>query len=69
MLKGRIKKATLKNQFCREKQVSYDITYMWNLKKLYRRTYLQNRNRPTDKENSLIVTKGKGGRDKLGVWD
>ena len=30
-------------------------------------TYLQNR--LTDIENSLMVPKGKGGRDKLGVWD
>ena len=29
----------------------YDITYMWNLKKWYKWTYLQNRNRLTDKEN------------------
>ena len=32
-------------------------------------TYLQNRNRPTDIENKLMVTKGKGARDKLAVWD
>ena len=28
----------------RERQVSYDIAYMWNPKKSYKRTYLQNRN-------------------------
>ena len=39
-------------------------------KKLYKWTYLQNRNRPTDTENKLMVTKGESGRrDKLGVWD
>ena len=54
----------------RERQVSYDITYMWNLKKGYKWTYLQNRNRPTDIENKLMVTKGeRWGRDKLGVLD
>ena len=53
----------------RERQI-YDITYMWNLKKGYKWTYLQNRNRVTDVENKLMVTKGKGcGRDKLGDWD
>ena len=33
--------------------------------------YMQNRNRLTDMENKLVVTKGKGEkeRDKLGVWD
>ena len=45
----------------REKQISYDITYMWNLKKWYKWTYLQNRNRHTDTENKLMVTKGKCG--------
>ena len=44
---------------------------MWNLKKKwYKQTYLQNRNRITDVENKLMVTKGEGGgRDKLGDWD
>ena len=46
----------------------YNITYMWNLKKNYANiTYLQNRNRLTDKENKLRVTKRE--RDKLGIWD
>ena len=44
----------------REGQVSYDITYMCNLKKWYKWTYLQNRNRLT--ENKIMVTKG----EKLG---
>ena len=30
----------------RERQISYGITYMLNLKKSYKWTYLQNRNRP-----------------------
>ena len=42
----------------------HDITYMWNLL-----IYLQKRNRHTDRENTLMVTKGEGGEDKLGVWD
>ena len=42
----------------RERQISYDIAYMWNLKKIrHKWTYLQNRNRPTDIENKFIVTK------------
>ena len=53
----------------RERQISYDIAYMWNLKKLYKWTYLKNRNRLTDIENKLMVTKGEGGRDKLKRWD
>ena len=45
----------------RERQ-SYDITYMWNLDKLYKWTYLENRNRPTDIENKPMVTKGESGQ-------
>ena len=40
------------------------------LKKWYTWTYLQNRNRLTDTENKLMVTKEERVvRDKLGVWD
>ena len=39
---------------------------MWDLKKWYKWTYLQNRNRVTGVENKLMVTKG---GDKLGDWD
>ena len=43
----------------RERQIPYDITYMWNLtKKWYKWTYLQNRNRLTDLKIKLMVTKG-----------
>ena len=45
----------------RERQIPYDIAYMWNLKKWYKWTYLQNRNRATDVENKLLVTRGKRG--------
>ena len=43
----------------------YHLYDMWNLKKL------QNRNRLTDIENKLMVTKGERcvRRDKLGIWD
>ena len=42
----------------RERQISYDTTYMWILKKWYKWTYLQNRKRLTDIENKFMVTKG-----------
>ena len=40
---------------------------MWNLKKMVQ----MNRNKVTDVENKLMVTKGEsgGGRDKMGDWD
>ena len=41
-----------------EREISYDNAYMWNLKKGYKWTYLQNRTRVTDVENKLIVTRG-----------
>ena len=43
---------------------------MWNLKKGYKCTYLQTRNRVTDVENKLMVTGVRGeGRNKLEDWD
>ena len=54
----------------RERQMSYDFPYMWNLKKWYKWTCLQNRNRLTDIENRLMVSREESwGRDKLGIWD
>ena len=41
----------------RERQISYDHTYVWNLKKKWYKLALQNRNRFTDTENKLLVTK------------
>ena len=41
-----------------ERQISYDIAYMWNLKKGYKWTYLQNRSRVTDVENRFMLTRG-----------
>ena len=43
-----------------QRQISYDITYMWDLKKWYKWTYLQNRNRFTDMEQKFMVTKSWG---------
>ena len=45
----------------REKQISYINAHMWNLKKCYRWSYLQSRNRDTDVENKRMGIKGKGG--------
>ena len=42
----------------REGQLLYDFAYMWNLKRWYKWTYVQNRNRVTDVENKLMVTRG-----------
>ena len=46
----------------REKQIPYNITYMWNLEKWYRWTYLQSRNQDTDVENGHMAYRwGEGG--------
>ena len=53
-----------------ERQMPYDITSMSNLEKLFKWTYLQNRNRHIDIEDKFMVTKVQSwGRDKLGGWD
>ena len=36
------------NKSEKEKQILYNITFMWNLEKWYRRTYLQSKTRDTD---------------------
>ena len=53
-----------------EKDISYDIAYMWNLKKMVQINLFTKQNWVTDTENKLIVTmEGKEWRDKLGDWD
>ena len=46
------------NESNRERQISHDITYMWNLKNMIKRTYLQNRERFTDLESRFVVAWG-----------
>ena len=41
-----------------ETYITYDNTYMWNLQKAYKWTYIQSRNRVTVIENKLMVTRG-----------
>ena len=55
-----------------EKDILYDVTFMWNLKKWHKWTSLQNRNRVADMENKLMVTKGERGEGlirSLGLTD
>ena len=49
-----------------QRQISYNIIYMWNLKKMIQMN-LFTKQKQTHKENKLMVTKGEGGSDKLGV--
>ena len=45
----------------RERQISYDIAYMWNLKKKDANELIYKAKRLTDLENELMVTRGKRG--------
>ena len=63
-------KKQAKTESLSEKQISYINKYIQNLEKLYRWSYLQNRNRDTDIENKYMDTKrGKEGWDLLRDWD
>ena len=44
----------------RERQIPYDITYMWNLK-YDTNEHIYETNRVTDIENRLVVTEGNSG--------
>ena len=48
----------------REREISYDITYMWNLKNDSSTNIFT---KPTDTENKLMVITGEA--DKLAIWD
>ena len=52
-----------------ETNIIWHHLYVEPKQKLYKWTYTQNRNRPTDIKNKFMVTKGEKGHDKLGVWD
>ena len=48
----------------RQREILYDITSMWNLKKWYELTYLQNRNRLSLRKQTYGYQ-----RWKMGGWD
>ena len=50
----------------RERHISYDIIYMWNLKKKLYNEPIYKTNRITNVENKLLITKAE---NKLGDWD
>ena len=55
----------------RERQISYDTTYLWNLKKNDINELIYKTNRSTDIKNKLTVTKGQKQEEgsKLGTWE
>ena len=59
-----------RNKSDRERQILYDITYMWTLKNTTNiNKTITNRSRLTDMENKLVVASGERekGRDNIGV--
>ena len=52
-------------------QISYDITYMWNLKEMIQMNLFTKLNRLTDFENKLMVSKQEAWRrrDKSEILD
>ena len=54
----------------RERQTSYDTTYVWNLKNDTNFCKLIYKTETDSQKTNLWLPKGKGrGRDKLGGWD
>ena len=49
----------------REKKIFYINTYIWNLEKWYRWTYLQGKNRDADIEIGFVNTEERGGLDEF----
>ena len=54
----------------RERQIPYDIAYMWNLK-YDTNEFIYETEKDSDTDNRLLVAKGEEGwgRDGVGVWD
>ena len=54
----------------RERQIPYDIAYMWNLK-YDTNEFIYETETDSDTDNRLLVAKGEEGwgRDGVGVWD
>ena len=50
-----------------ERQILYDITYMWNIKYDTNELFSKTQNRLTDIENRLVFAKGVG-KKGLRVW-
>ena len=53
-----------------KRQISYDITYMWNLKMIQMNLFTKQKQTHSLRKQAYGYKKGKGGgRNKLGGWD
>ena len=59
------------NQSARERQISYDIAYMWNLKKMIQMNSFTKQKQTHRLREWTYGYHGEGsvGRDRLGIWD
>ena len=53
----------------RERQIIYDITYMWNLKITQMNLYTKQKQTHRHRKQTYGYEREEGGRDKLRVWD
>ena len=51
----------------RERQILYDVTYMWNLKTKHTNECNKKETDSTDAENKLVVTSSEWGEGKIAV--
>ena len=62
---------TILSKLDRERQILYDITYMWNLKKIIHiNSFTEQKQTHRLRRETHGYQRGRGGgRNKLGVWD
>ena len=53
----------------KQRQISYDITYKWNLKNNTNELIYKRETDSKTEKKIFMVIKREMGRDKLGVWD
>ena len=53
----------------RERQIPYDITYVWNLKYDTNELIYETKTTSKHRKQTYSYQRGKGAGDKLGVWD
>ena len=53
----------------RERQIVYDITYMWNVKIIQINLYTKQKQTHKHRKQTYGYQRGEEGREKLGVWD
>ena len=58
----------VKTKTKQNKKTTYINSYVWNLGKCYRRTYLQSRNRSINVQKNVWIRRREGALNELGDW-